>query len=434
MFRVSITLISCLGVALSLRRSETEQLSSETASHLKSALAKHISALDKKHTDAIYRSLEKAQGSNLTATLNTIIGNLNLAAQTVKDHVASTNTELENKVSDFEDNVSSVVTLKGEAEGLDNSWNSCLNRLVSNTSELQLAKDDLEDAKGEMDSAETNANGKSNIADSLTLKDFSCDASDLDTDCDAEWTAWKNSTNDNISNLDHAVKNAISAYESANATWTRWIGRYVSNMSTTKSAQTTWTNNRQTCNNLKTQRGNKICSWFAAWEKKCVAKQAYDDLKADAEGVGNVHSQKDREVEYKALMTAVCVLKKFLSGSDIPTNIETQCVSSAVGLEGFTGLELNTPVDYKSTRYQKAVNSITDACDNKVFQFDKGYKWSEDEFSATSATEDKIYGNGVWETLPQASQFDQKEGAKWVKSSDITLLEGTFKAGDLSEC
>jgi len=136
-----------------------------------------------------------------------------------------------------------------------------------------------------------------------------------------------------------------------------------------------WTVQHETCVDAKNALTLSLCEFGNAYQGKCAAKTAFDDLVDDIEGSGTVWSEPDRENEWTQTVKLSCVLAKFKDSIGLNTAVVDDCTLDAdVAKDQFT--HDVTPIDKKQATYDTLKSGANFTCSETHLTFGNGALWT----------------------------------------------------------
>jgi len=231
-------------------------------------------------------------------------------------------------INDLDAETVKALAQKALATQADETWFQCIevekSRRVDVEAALAAENQAIADAIAPCQQQE---DSKMFETDPSVANSLVCDFEDA-TDCSTKYGEYTNIVNGIVSKLKTDVQQATqtwtnnkNACDSANANTDAKVQAHTD-------AVSAWQSQKLGCQQQHEQRHLDLCSFASAFERKCETVSTYTDLIAKVESVGNEHSEKDREAEWKTTEVTKCMLKKVIDGVDLDGTAADACEST----------------------------------------------------------------------------------------------------------
>jgi len=136
-----------------------------------------------------------------------------------------------------------------------------------------------------------------------------------------------------------------------------------------------WRVHHDTCLTVKNVQKLSLCEFGQAYDDKCAAKGAVDNIKAGIVGKGTVWSEPDRENEWTETTKLACVLAKFKTTTALSTSAVEDCTKSDADAAAEFHLNV-TRIDMKKATYDELTSGASLTCVETHFTFGGGVLWT----------------------------------------------------------
>jgi len=292
-----------------------EQLSSFIQENSRAAakpeLARAVELLQS--TDGSYVS-----GSNLTEALDEVIDTIDeTIIEDIYAHHNDTQTLITSRYTAAVTATDNANTKYDDAKHAFSTLHDCMTNEKTDLETFETEKLLTGESQNRHDEAQQQAQDAAAISGTMDSITFSCDASQ-DINCTIQTQEFDNKTDEALNTFNSSIQTAIQNFTQKNVSWGHSITNLSAQRGNEDSAWDDFTEKVGICNTATENLTTEVCEWTSAEEDAEAAVLAYNHLKSEVEGTGNLHSEDDRAAEYVTAKKVVCLLHRLKSDSDAP--------------------------------------------------------------------------------------------------------------------
>lgn len=312
---------------------------------------------------------------SLTSILGTVVAELESHVETaIQSGFSSTQSALATAHSAVETSTSNSLTKKAAADTNDEIWYSCVDEEKTKLEEAEAAAVALSVA---IEAAvapcnEMNTRASTPFLFSVEPGSMSCDLSI--GNCDAALSTYLGNLEDAIKTQQDNMQGDIDAYETAKNACDAANAEIEAKEAAKTNATTAFDTQVMTCMNAHEEREVAMCMFGKELQVKHANEQAFSTLIEEVTGTGGVHSEPDRQLEWKTVSVVKCMLTRVRDGAALDNASLSTCEES---------------VDYQSdvgviNLYEDTFNGFRSAFDTTqaTITFSTGKTWETGQTSA----------------------------------------------------
>jgi len=315
MFRNALKCVM-LGVAWCVRKSakpvvEQSLIAAQTLNALLEESSYAASAPALTRAVELLQSMDTSDlsGSNLSGVITEVVETIETdIIGAIIAHHNDTQTALTKAYNDAVTATNEERTQQNHTKTEFQEWSDCsdiekghLNNFLNNASETK-------NAEAACETARTAAETAANISATLPSLAFDCDAS-VDLNCTNETASFNNQSDSSLSTWNSSIQGQLHNFSIKNQTWTNAINTTAQKQENEDAAWITFNGSVAICDTENDERITATCNWTGKAQTACDKKQAYETLVTDSKTSGHVHSQADREAEWRAAKKVICLLE-----------------------------------------------------------------------------------------------------------------------------
>jgi len=346
----------------------------------------------------------------------------------IKAGHASTQTAINEKITDLEAATTAVVTEKKKADGLDVAWFQCIAAEKAKRVDIENAEEALKKAQ-QAQIAPCKLQNDRRYFDTDPNADkynFACNFNDGDH-CDTQMKSWQAEVDQLVSGTESGAQYATAQWTEAKAACDQAKADVAAAESALEAANAAWGAQRRQCLAAHESRVVAMCIFGAHLQRKCEMAAAYSDLIAEVNKKnGGEHSHSDRMSEWQGTAVAKCMLKQVTEGKEITSAGLDACYQS-VNFDRDVGV-----LDQKESTFADLTSPAKFTCKDSTISF-YGQTWEVPEGDAPHSSEyvTKSFQPAVSvavDTAPFAFCGGGNNGGKDVDSKH-KLVDGCSRGG-----
>jgi len=323
-------------------------------------------------------STTPGQSGSMTDALTTVISEIEQNVVTkIQEGFSGTQAAIGTTIDELSASTQTAVDHKSQADDDDDTYFNCIRDEKAKREKIEEDEAAMTQSRSNEDEPCQSQQDSAGFQASPQLTTFLCDIS-THSNCIQQMTNYKSQVNGMVSGLKSDLSDKKGLYATAKGLCDAAVASTLAKSNAHDASIQAWQIKRGECQKGHEDLRIAQCSFGTELQRKCTKATAYTNLLAEVDQVGGgVHSQPDREQEWKTTQLTICMLTAVAEGGSIDADTLNDCDRDATSVG---------ELDRRQTAFEGLMTAEKFTCSESTITF-LGQVWNVPEGEAPPSSE-----------------------------------------------